>query len=185
MRSTDFFGTTGGDDKFKLDHVQEMLRKARIQRNHIARAILVWIRLADIARQTKRTLYQVKHGLLDDFLCQQLKNPSMKMRLSIGTSPRGIVCERLLRRCIARLFGRRRYHVGWTPRCRLERVNAGILANAYQPSSSGNSVCLRKVTPAASGASVDTVERGFFGLLAASCIYVCFFHFATVLGVMS
>ena len=57
-------------------------RKARIQRNHIACAILVWIRLADIARQTKRTLYQVKHGLLDDFLCQQLKNPSIKMRLA-------------------------------------------------------------------------------------------------------
>ena len=57
-------------------------RKARIQRNHIACAILVWIRLADIARETKRTLYQVKHGLLDDFLCQQLKNPSLKMRLA-------------------------------------------------------------------------------------------------------
>lgn len=57
-------------------------RKARIQRNHIACAILVWVRLADIARQTKRTLYQVKHGLLDDFLCQQLKNPSITMRLA-------------------------------------------------------------------------------------------------------
>lgn len=57
-------------------------RKARIQRNHIACAMLVWVRLAQIARQTRRTLYQVKHGLLDDFLCQQLKNPSIKMRLA-------------------------------------------------------------------------------------------------------
>jgi len=57
-------------------------QKARIQRNHIACAILVWVRLAEIARKTGRTLYQVKHGLLDGFLCQQLKNPSIKMRLA-------------------------------------------------------------------------------------------------------
>jgi len=37
-------------------------RQARIQRNPIACAILVWVRLADIARQTKQTLYQIKHG---------------------------------------------------------------------------------------------------------------------------
>lgn len=57
-------------------------RKARIQRNHIACAMLVWVRLADVARQSKRTLYQVKQGLLDDFLSHQLKNPSIKMRLA-------------------------------------------------------------------------------------------------------
>ncbi|MBR7780464.1 transposase, partial [Undibacterium rugosum] len=57
-------------------------RKARIQRNHIACAILVWVRLAEIARKSQCTLYKVKHGLLDDFLCQQLKNPSIRMRLA-------------------------------------------------------------------------------------------------------
>jgi hypothetical protein len=57
-------------------------RKARIQRNHIACAILVWVRLADIARKTLRTLYQTKHGLLDDFMRQQLRNPSLKMKLA-------------------------------------------------------------------------------------------------------
>ncbi len=54
-------------------------RKARTQRNHIACAILVWSRLAHIARETARTLYQVKQGILDDFLSQQLKFPSVTM----------------------------------------------------------------------------------------------------------
>jgi len=54
-------------------------RKARIQRNHIGCALLVWVRLKELAAQTGRTVYQLKHGLLDDYLCQQLKNPSLKM----------------------------------------------------------------------------------------------------------
>jgi hypothetical protein len=57
-------------------------RKARIQRNHIACAMLVWIRLTDIACKTGQTVYRIKHGLLDDYLCQQLKNPSVKMRFA-------------------------------------------------------------------------------------------------------
>jgi hypothetical protein len=57
-------------------------RKARIQRNHIACAMLVWLRLADLARQTQQTVYRIKHGLLDNYLCQQLKNPSVKMRFA-------------------------------------------------------------------------------------------------------
>ncbi len=63
-----------------LEHCQ--CRKARIQRNHIACSFLVWIRLAQLARQSKQTLYQLKHGLLDDYLTQQLKNPSLKMTLA-------------------------------------------------------------------------------------------------------
>lgn len=54
-------------------------RKARIQRNHIACAFLVWARLKEVAAQTGQTVYQLKHGLLDDYLRQQLKNPSIKM----------------------------------------------------------------------------------------------------------
>jgi len=57
-------------------------RNARIQRNHIGSALLVWIRLKELAAQTGRTVYQLKHGLLDDYLCQQLKNPSLKMSLA-------------------------------------------------------------------------------------------------------
>ncbi len=57
-------------------------RKARIQRNHIGCALLVWVRLKDLATQTGRTVYQLKHGLLDDYLMQQLKNPSLQMVLA-------------------------------------------------------------------------------------------------------
>lgn len=57
-------------------------RKARIQRNHIGCAFLVWVRFKQIAAQTGRTVYQLKHGLLDDYLCQQLKNPALSMSLA-------------------------------------------------------------------------------------------------------
>jgi hypothetical protein len=57
-------------------------RKARIQRNHIGCAFLVWVRLKELAAETGRTVYQLKHGLLDEYLIQQLKNPSLKMILA-------------------------------------------------------------------------------------------------------
>jgi hypothetical protein len=57
-------------------------RGARIIRNHIGCAILVWIRLNQVAQETQKTIYQVKHGLLDDYLCQQLKSPSIQMCLA-------------------------------------------------------------------------------------------------------
>lgn len=63
-----------------LEHCQ--CRKARIQRNHIACSFLVWIRLAELAQQTKQSLYQLKHSLLDDYLTQQLRNPSLRMSLA-------------------------------------------------------------------------------------------------------
>jgi hypothetical protein len=56
--------------------------KARIQRNHIACVCLVWLRLKELAYQTKRTVYQIKHGQLSDYLIQQLKFPSVKMALA-------------------------------------------------------------------------------------------------------
>ena len=56
-------------------------RKARIQRNHSACAFLVWVRLKALAVETGRTVYQLKHGLLADYLIQQLKHPSLKMAL--------------------------------------------------------------------------------------------------------
>ncbi len=57
-------------------------RSARIQRNHIACAVLVWIRMTNIARKIQQTIYRVKQGLLDDYLCQQLKNPSHLMKIA-------------------------------------------------------------------------------------------------------
>ncbi len=57
-------------------------RKARIQRNHIACSLLVWVRLKSLAYQTSQTVYQLKHGLLHDYLVAQLKNPAIKMVLA-------------------------------------------------------------------------------------------------------
>jgi hypothetical protein len=54
-------------------------RKARIVRNHIACAILVWIRLKQVAYETKKTVYHLKHGLLADYLRQQLKSPAIQI----------------------------------------------------------------------------------------------------------
>lgn len=54
-------------------------RNARIQRNHIACAMLVWVNLKDLAYKTGKTVYEIKHGLLDEYLIQQLKNPTVKM----------------------------------------------------------------------------------------------------------
>ncbi len=57
-------------------------RASRIQRNHIACALVVWSRLKHLAYQSGRTVYQIKHGLLQDYLVQQLKNPSIQMVLA-------------------------------------------------------------------------------------------------------
>lgn len=57
-------------------------RVGRIQRNHIACAMLVWSRLKHLAYQSGRTVYQIKHGLLDDYLVVQLKSPSIQMVLA-------------------------------------------------------------------------------------------------------
>lgn len=57
-------------------------RKARIQRNHIACSLLVWSRLKTLAYQTAHTVYQLKHGLLHDYLIHQLRNPAIKMVLA-------------------------------------------------------------------------------------------------------
>ncbi|EIC30093.1 MULTISPECIES: IS701 family transposase [Methylomicrobium] len=57
-------------------------RTARIQRNHIACAFLVWVRRKQFAYATGRTVYQLKQDLLDDYLCQQLRNSSLRMQLA-------------------------------------------------------------------------------------------------------
>ena len=57
-------------------------RAGRIQRNHIACALLVWSRLKHLAYQSGRSVYQIKRGLLDDYLVQQLKAPTVQMVLA-------------------------------------------------------------------------------------------------------
>ena len=57
-------------------------RKARIQRNHIACALLVWTRLKTIAYQSGQTIYQIKHGMLSNYLIAQLKQPAIEMVLA-------------------------------------------------------------------------------------------------------
>jgi hypothetical protein len=57
-------------------------RKARIVRNHIGCAILVWVRLKQVAHETRRTIYHVKHDLLSDYLRQQLRSPTVNMVLA-------------------------------------------------------------------------------------------------------
>ena len=57
-------------------------RKARIQRNHIACAVLVWISLTRIARKAATNIYQLKHSLLSDYLRQELRSPSISMHFA-------------------------------------------------------------------------------------------------------
>jgi hypothetical protein len=57
-------------------------RKARSVRNHIGCAMLVWVRLKKVALETHRTIYRVKHDLLDEYLRQQIKSPGVQMRLA-------------------------------------------------------------------------------------------------------
>jgi hypothetical protein len=57
-------------------------RSARIQRNHIACALLVWCRFKELAYRTGQTVYQIKFGQLSDYLIEQLKSPSVRMALA-------------------------------------------------------------------------------------------------------
>lgn len=54
-------------------------RKQRAQRNHIACAMLVWVRMSEIAQSAQTTIYQIKEQLLSDYMRQQLANPTYRM----------------------------------------------------------------------------------------------------------
>ena len=56
-------------------------RKVRIQRNHIACAMLVWVRLKSLAYKTGQTIYKIKHNLLSNYLIEQLKRPDVVMSI--------------------------------------------------------------------------------------------------------
>lgn len=57
-------------------------RLERIQRNHIGCALLVWLRLKQLAYETKQTVYQLKFGLLDNYMREQLQSPDILMAFS-------------------------------------------------------------------------------------------------------
>lgn len=54
-------------------------RKARIQRNHVCCSMLVWVAFNRLAKQFNQTMYQLKQGLLDAYLCEQLRSPSLRV----------------------------------------------------------------------------------------------------------
>lgn len=56
-------------------------RVARALRNHIACSFLVWAQLKRLATRLATNVYQLKFSLLDDYMRQQLKNPSLPMVL--------------------------------------------------------------------------------------------------------
>jgi hypothetical protein len=53
-------------------------RLQRSQRNHIAIAMLVWTAFKKVAYATEKTVYQIKQNLLDNYIIQELKNPTIK-----------------------------------------------------------------------------------------------------------
>jgi hypothetical protein len=55
-------------------------RLNRSQRNHIAAANLVWLRLKELAYQCQTTVYQLKHGLLSEYLRCQLSQPAIRFQ---------------------------------------------------------------------------------------------------------
>ena len=57
-------------------------RRARIQRNHIGCAILVWVRFKQLADETALTVYTLKQGLLDDYMRFQLRSPTLQMQFA-------------------------------------------------------------------------------------------------------
>jgi hypothetical protein len=57
-------------------------RRGRMQRNHIACAVLVWDCLAAQARQVGKTLYQLKREMLSNYLRAELRSPAVRMVLT-------------------------------------------------------------------------------------------------------
>lgn len=53
-------------------------RKNRSQRNHICLCMQVWVFLSEQAYIHKTNIYRIKRKLLNDFLYQQMKNPSLR-----------------------------------------------------------------------------------------------------------
>ena len=54
-------------------------RTQRAQRNHIACAMLVCVRLNQRAQELRTSIYQIKQRLLSDYMKEQLRNPSISI----------------------------------------------------------------------------------------------------------
>lgn len=52
-------------------------RLARSQRNHIALAVRAWTCLKQAAYHTKKTVYQLKQGFLDEYMRHELRQPTL------------------------------------------------------------------------------------------------------------
>ena len=52
-------------------------RLARSQRNHIALAVRAWTCLKQAAYHTKKTVYQLKQGFLDEYMQHELRQPTL------------------------------------------------------------------------------------------------------------
>lgn len=57
-------------------------RKHRAQRNHIACCLWVWVSLRRAAEAAGQTIYQLKEGLLQDYIRQQLQNPAISINIA-------------------------------------------------------------------------------------------------------
>ena len=58
-------------------------RKGRSQRNHIACCYHAWLSLKVKSKELGKTLYQIKHDLLSDYLRAELRNPHVQAFLPI------------------------------------------------------------------------------------------------------
>ncbi|BAU06015.1 hypothetical protein FIS3754_19260 [Fischerella sp. NIES-3754] len=58
-------------------------RKARLQINHIACAMLVWVKLKNLAHTTGQTIYQIKRNLLSNYLIAATKTPKYSYVLGL------------------------------------------------------------------------------------------------------
>jgi hypothetical protein len=77
-------------------------RLARIQRNHIACAMLVWIRLKPVAQPATSTLYPLKQGLLDHYMPSQLRSPALRMQFASVLHDRLSAFQSRIRLCRTR-----------------------------------------------------------------------------------
>lgn len=57
-------------------------RRFRSQRNHIVCAMLVWAFLRRTTTAAHTSVYRVKSGLLDDYLSQPLRSPTLRLKLA-------------------------------------------------------------------------------------------------------
>jgi hypothetical protein len=64
-----------------------------MQRNHIACAILVWIRLKAAAKQAAVTMHQLKRGMLSRYLREELRSPAIRMVFCVSPIQVAKICN--------------------------------------------------------------------------------------------